>query len=260
MIRAEDMRVIQVQRTLSRRSVMQALGGAALLSAGGFALPAEAQTISDVNIFNFALNLEYLEAEFYLFATTGEGLDDDDTDGVGEEGRTRGGAQVEFEDPLVEAVATEIAADEVAHVRFLRKVLGRRAIAKPAIALDALEIGFGDENEFLILARAFEDVGVSAYAGAARLIKNKTNLEAAARILATEAYHAGNIRYQVVARELEVPEVDDDDQAPTAENFFPTDRNGLAVTRTATEVARIVRGSRASGGAFFPKGLNGVIR
>jgi hypothetical protein len=216
--------------------------------------------LTDFDILNFALNLEYLEAEFYSFATTGAGIPALESAGVGTPGETTGGRRVSFSDARLAAVATEIAADELAHVRFLRSALGAQAIAKPAINLNALGLGFANESEFLILARAFEDVGVSAYGGAARFISNKDILEAAARILAIEAYHAGNIRLQVVAKGISAPPVDAIDQPPAPNNFFPTDENALALVRSAAQVGAIVRGSDPQGGAFFPAGLNGSIR
>jgi hypothetical protein len=219
--------------------------------------------LSDFDILNFALNLEYLEAEFFSIATTGQRLPDSLTTGVGTAGPTTGGQRVAFEDPILAATAAELAADELAHVRFLRSVLGAQAIAKPAINLNALGLGFANGNEFLTLQRSIEDVGTSAYAGAARLLTNKDILEAAARILADEAYHVGNTRYQLVARGVNVPPVDAKDQPPSPSNFFPADGNALAIIRTPSEVLAIVYANRApgaAGGGFFPSGVNGAIR
>ena len=50
------------------------------------------------------------------------------------------------------------------------------------------------------------------------------------------------------------------DKIPTTRSVFPTDMNGLATKRGAAEVAMIVRGSNADGGAFYPNGMNGLIR
>jgi hypothetical protein len=137
-------------------------------------------------------------------------------------------------------------------------VLGRQAVAKPAINLAAAGIGFASETEFLLLSRAFEDTGVSAYAGAAPLISHsrlgRTILDAAARILAAEAYHAGNIRLQVVQRGLTSPATDSKDIPPDLAHFFAVDQTtGLAVSRTTGEVINIVK-------PFFPQGINGRIQ
>ncbi len=172
---------------------------------------------SDSAILNFALNLEYLEAEFYLRAVMGAGLASSLTDGKGKKGGVTGGRQVPFKaGSLIQKYAVEIAADEEAQVRFLRSALGKAAVARPPIDLDAsftaaapaaglITAGqtfspFKDKTSFLLGAFIFEDVGVTAYKGAAPFIDNKTYLEAAAGILAVEAYHAGIIRTTIYAR------------------------------------------------------------
>lgn len=150
-------------------------------------------------------------------------------------------------------VTQELGSDEMEHVTFLRDAIssaGGQPIAKPALKLDALG-PVSNATQFLTVARAFEDIGVSAYAGAARLITNKDILESAARILAAEAYHAGNLRYQVVERGLTVSAVDGKDQPPTATNFFPTDTSALVLPRSVAEVLALV-------GGFFPGGINGT--
>ncbi|RYG87210.1 ferritin-like domain-containing protein [bacterium] len=247
----------------TRRAIIAGLGtgiAATLLGAPRLAFGAPAQELSDGDILTFALNLEYLEAEFYAMAANGSALPATDTRGTGAAGRTQGGKRVNFENKQLENLAKEIAEDERKHVEFLRKALAGAAIAKPVINLDALGVGFRDENEFIVVARALEDVGVSAYRGAARLIQNKDYLDAAAGILSTEAYHAGHLRSHAIYAGLEQKALDAKDQPATDTNWNPTDENGIVVGRTPAEVGAIVRGAQASGGAFFPRGLNGKIR
>ena len=55
-----------------------------------------ANAISDSTILNFALNLEYLEAEFYSYAVNGEGLPESLTHGTGQRGPVAGGHAVQF--------------------------------------------------------------------------------------------------------------------------------------------------------------------
>ena len=207
---------------LSSRRAMLAVGGAALAGLA-FAPKASAQAaITDNDILNFALNLEYLEAQFYNLAVYGVTIDHLPTPiPVSVNGGTAGTvtlkpsfAPVPFTTgSLVKSYATETATEEGKHVSFLQSALGKNAVSMPDIDLynsfntlaSAASIAstfdpFASEANFLIGAYIFEDVGVTAYHGAAPLISDKkTILPAAVGIHAVEAYHAGLVRVTINA-------------------------------------------------------------
>lgn len=256
-----------VKNPVSRRAFAKRTMVGGLMAAGAFATSGAArvfaQSITDESILNFALNLEYLEAEFYTVATTGQRIADlgIGITGRGRAGATTGGAKVSL-DANTQTVANHVALDEQNHVKFLRTALGAAAVAKPAINLEALTIGFRSQTEFLILARAFEDLGVSAYGGAAKLIDNAAILEAAARIALTEGQHAGVFRYLIALANAAVPQVDNVDVPPLgspAGRLFQVDGNGLSTTRTAAQVLKVAYGGGTRSGGFFPDGVNGDI-
>ncbi len=254
------------RRFLSKIAVASA--GVAAMGAG--MMEAQTSAPSDADILNFALNLEYLEAEFYTVATTGLTIDQMGIGitGTGNQGAATGGQKVDLTNssfPTL-AIADEIANDERSHVTLIRQALtaaGAQPIAQPAINLNALGIGFGSLTEFLTLARAFEDVGVTAYAGAAPLLSSKAVLGYAAQILAAEAEHASNIRLQVAQLGVSTTLLDGVDilPPPSGQNYFSLDNMGLAQTRTPGQVLYIVYGfqANASAGGFFPSGVNGNI-
>ena len=217
-------------------------------------------TVTDADVLNFALNLEYLEAEFYTKAVTGKTLAQAGIiPSSAETGPTAGGQQIDFSgSPQIKMIAEQIMDDEQQHVKFLRSALSSGAVKKPTINLNAAG-GFTNYKQFLELARDFEDVGVSAYAGAAPLIKNATYLAAAARILATEAEHSGNIRLKLVLTGLQQPKLDSQDVPPTWNNLFSVTTSGLAVARSTSQVLKIVYAGGTTKGGFYPDGFNGNI-
>src|SRR3954451_2487165 len=79
------------------------------------AVAASPEDIKDEDIFQFALNLEYMEAEYYLRATTGRGIEAAD---VGSDpGAVKGGHKVPFKSQDIREFAEELAENELAHGR-----------------------------------------------------------------------------------------------------------------------------------------------
>jgi len=257
----------------NRRSFVKNLGlAAAAAGVVGTARIADAQSTgpTDVDILNFALNLEYLEAEFYTVATSGLTIDNFEVaiTGSGTAGVTTGGAKVPFSsaDSKIRLMALELSADERTHVSLLRGAitsLGGTPIAKPAINLGALGIGFGSETEFLTLARAFEEIGVTAYGGAASLISSQTIVGYAARILAAEAEHVGFIRCLIMDNAIAINALDPVDYPPPpmGSQYFSLNSSALSSIRTPGEVLLLAFGGAAGqmSGGFFPSGVNGNL-
>jgi rubrerythrin len=169
--------VLGIAHETDRRAFLRMAGlvgvGAGLVAGGlmtGATSAAAVQSADkgDIDILNFALTLEFLEADFY--AT----------------GLKRGlinGRELEL--------VTEIADNESSHVvsvRALVKQLGGTPVNKPAIRFPADT--FKDKLSFLKAASTFEEVGVTAYHGQVGLIKSGDVLGAAASIAGVESRHA----------------------------------------------------------------------
>jgi hypothetical protein len=261
----------------SRRKMLS-LGGAALagLVVGTTgATKAEAQSVAytDNDILNFALNLEYLEANFYYLSAFGCTIDKPNAaaltagaptagipitisgGGVGTAGTVNvtGAAMVPFgataTGTTVGSYATETAIEEGKHVLALQKALSTLAANQPAINLSAAvwnSLGalatsnavttfspYLSNPFFLIGAYVFEDVGVTAYHGAASLLTGTTTtLPVAAGILAVEAYHAGLIR-------------------TTINNLDPTNSNGYLTLTNQVSALRATLAAQGTAASTF---------
>jgi rubrerythrin len=123
----------------------------------------------DVDILNFALTLEYLEAAFYEEALSKANLSGE-----------------------VKKLAQEIGDHEKQHVEALTGAI-KKAGGKP-VSAPMVKFPLKDEKSFLKLAQTFEDTGVSAYDGAAPMISSTEVLAAAGSIVQVEARHAAAIR------------------------------------------------------------------
>ncbi len=156
----------------------------------------------DFGILNYAYALEQLEAAFYtrVIASPFSGMLPEET-----------------------ARLTEIRDHEIAHREFFKNALGAKAII--ALEVNFSTINFASRDSVLATAKAFEDLGVSAYNGAGKLITNPDYLVLAGKIVSVEARHAAYIRNLIAPGSF-------------ADNTV-IDANGLDKSRTPPEVLAI---------------------
>jgi hypothetical protein len=152
-----------------------AVGGGAIL--GGLIAPTLASAAGappstfgkgDIAILNYALTLEYLERAFYNEAT----------------------AAGKVKDAKTLAFLKITTRDERAHVAFLVKALGSKAVKEPTFNFQGIP---SDEKKFTATAYVLENTGVHAYLGQVGNIKTPAYLAAAASIMTIEARHSGAI-------------------------------------------------------------------
>ena len=273
------------------RGVAAAIAEAAAAQSPSRTAGRKPQGLTDADIFNFALNLEYLETEYYMRGLTGQGMNPAMAGPA--PGPVRGGGRVQFQNPMFRQFLENIARNENGHVNFLRRTLGTAAISRPKIDFEAGFAAvaraagrgsgfdpFADETSFLLGGYLFEDVGITVYKGAAPWIRNRDYLKAAAGIHAAEGYHMGVVRSVLYRKgpqardwarrisdlrdSLDGPvELDQPLELGGMANIVPSDSGGVTFSRTPAEVLNIVYGQSGAGitsGGFFPDGLAGRVR
>ena len=281
---ATDANVLSLGRAvmaLNRRTFLNRISVAGLatgaLGLGGFSMTPHANAQSSgpsiADVLNFALNLEFLEANLYA-AVTGM------TPPSGGPAVTNAPAKLNL-DTQTMATAVGLYLDETHHIATLQSAitaLGGTPITPPAIDLSGGgTVSITTTAQFLAVARQFTTVGNSAYAGGAQyLVSNPGVLITAAQILGAEAQHLGAVNYLCCLNGVMSPAVDAMDYPPKPPNTFftitPTsDTTSPAVgpLRTTSEVLGIVYGVSTATttmpptgvvkGGFFPSGVNGNI-
>jgi rubrerythrin len=182
-------------------ALLAALTPAGAMAKAGKGAPPAKFGKGDIGILNYALTLEYLESAFYNEATKNK--------------VAKGTQESVF--------LSRVTADENAHVAFLKKALGSKAVAAP-------KVDFGDATskaKWLPTSMALENTGVRAYGGQALNISNPAYITAALSIWAVEARHASVAGLLVKA---------------VSKNISPED-GAFQTTATAAEVLKIVEGT-----------------
>ena len=161
----------------------------------------------DVGILNYAYALEQLESAFYA--------------------AVQNGSYYTSANDNERAILDDLEAHERAHTEFFAAAIASVGTLIPDLEVDFSAIDFSNRNSVLSTAMAFEDLGVSAYNGAGRLLQNPDYLVVAGKIVSVEARHASVIRSILMS----------DRTAFAGDDII--DDNGLEITRTPAQVLRI---------------------
>ncbi|KQM67835.1 hypothetical protein ASE75_02815 [Sphingomonas sp. Leaf17] len=267
--------------------------------------------VSDVDLLTLMVQLQYLQAEFYARAVLGAPLASSLVTGAGAAGDVVGPRAVTIADPILADYLREIAVEKIDQLVRLRAVLGSAVPARPALNL-SMEAGgsfaryateatpvtvpatapvltdvYAGQDQLLLGAFVLEDAVVSAWRGIATLMTSAANIDVAAGMLATCAFHAGLIRSQLFLRggatgsvlrtatvrlsdlrDSFTPTVDDDrgvssgSGSSLAADINPSDGEGEIYGRLPNLTINTFYMTRsvATSGGFFPAGLNGVLR
>lgn len=274
---ATDRNLLAFERTISRltrRGFMGLMGSAAAVGALGTlgTGTAHAQSVPITDVLNFALNLEYLEANFYSICATGNPISTS-LSGTPTGAITGSPGKLSL-DATTLALALALTTDEQDHINDLRIAitqLGGTPVAQPAINYAAKGM-ITTQAQFLATARQFTALGGSAYiGGASLLVTNASVLTTAAQILGAEGQHAGSINYQCIKQGIASPALDAQDVPPSATQYFTVSTsNGLAPGRNTSQVLGVAYSVSTAGtttpptgttmGGFFPSGVNGNIK
>ncbi len=257
-----------------------------------------AVSAGDAPIVNFALNLQYLAAQFYAHASTNAGLSASVLTGVGGQGAsTANGLQLLNAAPAVARYASEVATDKASRLTEVRTALSSAAVGQPALDLSA-SVGaataggaqttvaamvgaaasaFSSDQAFLSAALLFEDVSAATFRNALAQVTSPSAQTLLTDLLADSTYHAGLLRSALVAEGASdaslktlstlrqsldgvgPPETDD---VTDGQDIVTSNGYAVAFTRSPAQALNVLylNPAAATAGGFFPQSLNGAIR
>ncbi|WJX24480.1 hypothetical protein P8452_13581 [Trifolium repens] len=168
------------------------------------------ETISlDVDFLEFPLNLEYLEAEFFLFGATGKGLDEFAPELV-DGGPSPIGAKVaKIRDLTIKDIIFQFGLQEVGHLRAIKSTV--KGFPRPLLDLSkssfakVMDKAFGrplhppfdpyaNDINFLFASYLIPYVGLTGYVGANPLLQTATSRQLVAGLLGVESGQDAVIR------------------------------------------------------------------
>ncbi len=178
---------------------------------------------NDFAVLNYAYALEQLEAAFYTMLR----------DGAYYKGLAANSAEKQVLDDLYY--------HEVIHREFFKAALGTNAIK--ALEPNFSSINMADRASVLGAAKAFEDLGVSAYNGAGQFLASPLFLTLAGKIVSVEARHAALIRDLVSEATF------------VGADVVTIATNSLEISRTPTEVVAIANNFLKDGSKLNVSGI-----
>ncbi|KAH0978557.1 hypothetical protein GBA52_028276 [Prunus armeniaca] len=245
---------------------------------------------NDTDLIQFALNLEFLEAEFFLHGALGEGLDAISPNLALGGPPPIGGHKANL-NPLVAPIIQEFGYQEVGHLRAIITTIG--GFPRPLLNLSRENFAalfdqaagfpltppfdpYANSVNYLLASYAIPYVGLVGYVGTIPDLTEPTNCRLVASLLGVEAGQDAVIRallYKMahwkvfplagVAIKDEgiiVPEALGAENR-TCSNVLSADLDSLSYARTQPEILRIVyaTGDESVPGGFYPRGANGNI-
>lgn len=254
------------------------------------------ETFSDDDLLEFPLNLEYLEAEFFLFGSLGHGLDVVASD-LAEGGPPPIGAKMAKLGTFIKDIILQFGLQEVGHLRAIKSTV--KGFPRPCMDLSSssfakvMDSAFGkplhppfdpyaNDVNFLLASYVIPYVGLTGYVGTNPLLQNATSRKLVAGLLGVESGQDAVIRsllyerraWKVYPYGVTVAEFtnrisalrnklgnDGIKDEPISGNILAGDENSLSYSRTPIEILRIVYGSGDEHvpGGFYPRGGDGVI-
>ncbi|MED6134988.1 hypothetical protein PIB30_042086 [Stylosanthes scabra] len=167
---------------------------------------------SDVELIEFALNLEYLEADYFLNGALGHGLD------VVAPNLTGGGpppigARIAHLGPLVRDVILQFGLQEVGHLRAIKSTV--RGFPRPLLNISSETFGqiidnafafdpYANDINYLIATYVIPYVGLNGYVGANPLLQSVTAKKLVAGLLAAESGQDAVVRAMLYERRYEI--------------------------------------------------------